>query len=176
MMSAEMTVEEDWRRAESFSDMPACRVLAVMVMMAAVCPGGSTSSVETGCANRHFMYSSLIAAEILMLHIRNPIYDGHCVVRIYTRDHSGEQRNSLFCKGVSTHICYIIKDESNEEQTDEVYTWDNSVLHSALRDPRHLRAGTDGVLEHVIRRGGICAKVSGKGAHHTAYDIVNNFL
>jgi hypothetical protein len=48
MMNAEATVETDWSKAESFSDMPVCSVLAVMVIIAAVCPGGSTSSVEMG--------------------------------------------------------------------------------------------------------------------------------
>jgi hypothetical protein len=48
MMKAETTVEVDCSNADSFSEMPLCKVLAVMVMMAAVCPGGSTSSVETG--------------------------------------------------------------------------------------------------------------------------------
>jgi hypothetical protein len=73
MTKAETTVDTAWRRAESFSDMPVCSVLAVRVMMAAVCPGGRTSSVETGCAKSDFMYSSLMAAEILMLHVRKPI-------------------------------------------------------------------------------------------------------
>ena len=33
------------------SEMPFWRILAVMVMMAAVCPGGSASSTEIGCLN-----------------------------------------------------------------------------------------------------------------------------
>jgi hypothetical protein len=75
MINAEITVEVDWRNADSFSEMPVCRVLAVMVMMAAVCPGGRTSRVETGWAKRAFMYSSLMFAEILMLDILKPILD-----------------------------------------------------------------------------------------------------
>lgn len=74
MINAETTVDVDWRKADSFSEMPACRVLAVIVMMAAVCPGGSTSSVETGWAKSAFKYSSRIVADILMLHIRKPIW------------------------------------------------------------------------------------------------------
>ena len=59
---------------ESLSEMPICRMLAVMVMIAAVCPGGRVSRVEIGCLNRAFRYASRIAADIRILAIRKPSY------------------------------------------------------------------------------------------------------
>ena len=73
MMSADMTMESDCRKAESLSEMPACTSLAVIVMIAAAWPGGRMSRVDTGWRKRHLIYSSLMAADILKLDIRKPI-------------------------------------------------------------------------------------------------------
>ena len=72
MTTAVMTRDKDWRNWESFSEMPTCKTLAVMVIMAAVWPGGKASSVEIGCRKRHLMYSSLTAADMRKLAIRKP--------------------------------------------------------------------------------------------------------
>jgi hypothetical protein len=52
---AVMTREVLWKNIESRSEIPICRMPAVMVMIAAVCPGGKVSSTDIGCLNRAFM-------------------------------------------------------------------------------------------------------------------------
>lgn len=56
----------------SFSDIPSCRLFATVVMMAAVCPVGSISSVEMGRLKRARKYVVRTAAEIRRLVIRRP--------------------------------------------------------------------------------------------------------
>ena len=92
--------------------MPACRVLAVMVMIAAVCPGGSTSSVEIGWEKRALRYSSLIVADILMLHVRKPILSRYQLIRTRAR---GLERAEP-----ATHICYVIQGQPYEKQAYEI--------------------------------------------------------
>ena len=63
-----------WMRLDKRSEMPICRMLAVIVMMAAVCPGGSASRIDIGCLKRACRYESRIAAEMRRLDMRKPSY------------------------------------------------------------------------------------------------------
>lgn len=74
MISAVTMTVMAWMRLDKRSEMPICRMLAVIVMMAAVCPGGSTSSMDIGCLKRACRYESRIAAEIRRLDMRKPSY------------------------------------------------------------------------------------------------------
>lgn len=57
---------------DNFSEIPIWRIFAVIVMMAAVCPGGSVSKTEIGWQNRALRYARRIAADMRILAIRKP--------------------------------------------------------------------------------------------------------
>ena len=57
---------------ESFSEIPTWRMLAVVVMIAAVCPGGRVSRTEIGWLNRARRYARRIDAEMRVLATRKP--------------------------------------------------------------------------------------------------------
>ena len=59
-------------KSASFSYIPTCKVFVVAVMMAAVWPGGWTSSSDTGRPSRASMYARRRFDEIRRLAIRKP--------------------------------------------------------------------------------------------------------
>jgi hypothetical protein len=74
MISAVTMTVMAWMRLDKRSEIPICKMLAVIVMMAAVCPGGSASRMDIGCLKSACRYESRIAAEIRRLDIRKPSY------------------------------------------------------------------------------------------------------
>jgi hypothetical protein len=73
MMRAMRITDTACIREESRSEIPNCRMFAVIVIIAVVCPGGSASNVEIGSRNNDSRYFNRTAADIRRLVTRKPI-------------------------------------------------------------------------------------------------------